>query len=130
MDAAAALADLTEISSHVEAAVVADAEGKVLAATGDAERLGPVGRELLETAEEDFGGRRSVTKLEVALREASIFAVRERELVLVARTGPGPASALVLYDLGSCLQSIDPPKSARKTRSRAKKGQAAADADA
>jgi len=125
MDAAAALADLIEISSHVEAAVVVDGEGTVLAGTGDGERLGSVGHELLEAAEEDFGGRRSVTKLEVALRAASVFAVRERGLVLVARTSAGPASALVLYDLGSCLQSIDPPKSAKKTRARAKKEQAA-----
>jgi predicted regulator of Ras-like GTPase activity (Roadblock/LC7/MglB family) len=128
MDAAAALADLTEISSQVEAAAVVDGEGNVLAATRDGERLAAVGRELLEAAEEEFGGRRSVTKLEVALREGSVFAVRERGLVLVARTSPDPASGLVLYDLGSCLQSIDPPKSARKTRSRAKKAQATADA--
>ena len=128
MDAAAALADLTEISSHVEAAAVVDGEGNVLAAAGDGERLAPVGRELLEAAEEDFGGRRSVTKLEVALREGSVFAVRERGLVLVARTSPGPPSGLVLYDLGTCLESIEPPKSAKKTRSRAKKEQATADA--
>ena len=125
MDAAAALADLTEISSQVEAAAIVDGDGNVLATSGDGDRLASVGHELLEAAEEDFGGRRSVTKLEVALREASVFAVRERGLVLVARTSPGPASALVLYDLGSCLQSIDPPKSAKKTRSRAKKEQAA-----
>jgi hypothetical protein len=128
MDAAVALADLTEISSQVEAAAVVDGEGNVLAAAGDGERLASVGRELLEAAEEDFGGRRSVTKLEVALRAGSVFAVRERGLVLVARTSPGPASGLVLYDLGTCLESIDPPKSAKKARSRAKKEQAAADA--
>ena len=33
MDAAQALADLTEISSQIEAAVLADAEGAVLAST-------------------------------------------------------------------------------------------------
>jgi hypothetical protein len=128
MDAAAALADLTEISSQVEAAAIVDGDGNVLATSGDGERLASVGRELLEAAEEDFGGRRSVTKLEVALREGSVFAVRERGLVLVARTSASPASGLVLYDLGSCLQSIDPSKGAKKTRSRVKKEQAGADA--
>ena len=129
MDAAAALADLTEICSQVEAAVVVDAAGTVLAATGDGERLARVGTDLLEAAEEDFGGRRSVTKLEVALRQASVFVLREAGLVLVARTTAGPASGLVLYDLGSCLQSIDPPAAAKKRRSRAKrKEQATADA--
>ena len=39
---------------------------------------------------------------------------RERGLVLVARTRPGPASGLVLYDLGTCLQSVEAP--ARKPR--------------
>jgi len=128
MDAAAALADLTEISSQVEAAAIVDGDGNVLATSGDGERLASVGRELLEAAEEDFGGRRSVTKLEVALREGSVFAVRERGLVLVARTIASPASGLVLYDLGSCLQSIDLSRGAKKTRSRAKKAQASADA--
>ena len=130
MDAAAALADLTELSSQVEAAVVVDADGTVLAATGESgERLAPVGSDLLEAAEEDFGGRRSLTKLEVALRGGSIFVLREGGLVLVARTSAGPASGLVLYDLGSCLQSIEPPASAKKRRPRAKqKEQATADA--
>ena len=122
MDAAAALADLTELSSQVEAAVVVDADGNLLAATGEGgERLAPVGSDLLEAAEEDFGGRRSITKLEVALREG--------KLVLVARTTAGPASGLVLYDLGACLQSIEPPASAKKRRPRAtQKEQATADA--
>ena len=125
MDAAAALADLTEICSQVEAAAVVGADGKLLAATGEGDRLAEIGLELLAAAEEDFGGRRSVTRLEVALREASVFAVRERELVLVARTLPGPASGLVLYDLGTCLQAVDAPK--RKPR-RPRKAEATADA--
>jgi hypothetical protein len=128
MDAGAALADLTEISAQVEAAVVVDGSGRTLAAAGDAGRLAPVALELLDAAEEDFGGRRSVTRLEVALREGSVFVVRHGGLVVVARTGPSPASSLVLYDLGTCLESIDPPRSARKPRARAKKKQATADA--
>ena len=127
MDAAAALADLTEICSQIEAAAVVGADRNVLATTGsgDGDRLADVGLELLEAADEGFGGRRSVTRLEVALRDASVFAVRERGLVLVARTRPAPASGLVLYDLGTCLQSVDAP--ARKPR-RARKAQATADA--
>ena len=92
MDAAAALADLTEICSQVEAAVVLDTEGAVLAAVGDGERLARVGSDLLAAAQEDFGARRSVTKLEVALHEASVFVLREGGLVLVARTSAGPRS--------------------------------------
>ena len=108
MDAAAALADLTEISSQVDAAVVVDADGAVLAATGDenGERLARVGLELLEAAGEDFGRSRSVTRLEVALRDGSVFALRNQGRAIVARTSPGCASGLVLYDLGTCLESV------------------------
>jgi hypothetical protein len=128
MDAAAALADLTEISSQVQAAAVVDAAGTVLAATGDAERLAQVGGDLFEAADDDFGRNRSVTRLEIALREGSVFALREGGLLLVARTSPGAPSALVLYDLASCLEAIDAP-TRKKPRTRSKpKAQATADA--
>ncbi|NUT54974.1 MAG: hypothetical protein HOQ03_03180 [Thermoleophilia bacterium] len=128
--AAAALADLTEISSHVDAAVVVDDAGTALAATGgghDAGRLAEVGLELLAAADEDFGRRRSVTRLEVALREGSVFAVREPGLAIVARTGPAPASQLVLYDLSACLQAVVGARAAKRPR-RTAKAKATADA--
>ena len=111
MDAASALADLTEISSQVEAAVVVDAEGAVLASTiagePDTERLARAGLALLETARSRFAnGARSVTELEAALREGSIFVAQADRLGIVARTSAHPSSGLVLYDLRACVRAV------------------------
>jgi predicted regulator of Ras-like GTPase activity (Roadblock/LC7/MglB family) len=108
VDAASALADLTEISSHVEAAAVLGADGAVVASTADdagAERLARAGRDLLRVADERLGrGARTTVQVEAALRGGSVFALREGDRVIVARTAPRPPSALVLHDLGACLR--------------------------
>ena len=62
VDAASALADLTEISSQVEAAVLVDADGGVLASTvagAAGERLARAGLALLEMAAADVAGGRA-----------------------------------------------------------------------
>lgn len=111
VDVASALADLTEISSQVEAAVVVDATGAVLASTiaaePETERLAEAGVALLEAATVRFGSSgRAVTQLEAALREGSIFVAREGRLGIVARTSADPSSGLVLYDLRTCLRAL------------------------
>ena len=111
MDPASALADLTEISSQVDAAVVLDAEGSVLASTLDdaarSERLGRAGAALLTAGDESPAtGARTLTQLEVALREGSVFAVREEGRSIVATTSAEPTSGLVFYDLKTCLRSL------------------------
>jgi predicted regulator of Ras-like GTPase activity (Roadblock/LC7/MglB family) len=126
MDAAAALADLTEISSQVDAAVVLDDAGAVVASTlDDAERsarLARVALELLGGADKRFeSDGRALTQLEAALREGSIFVAREAGRSIVATTSPEPTSGLVFYDLKTCLRSLaqpEPkPKPVRKRRS-------------
>lgn len=111
MDPASALADLIEISSQVDAAVVLDPEGSVLASTLDdaarSERLGRAGAALLAAGDESTAtGARSLTQLEVALREGSVFAVREEGRSIVATTSAEPTSGLVFYDLKTCLRSL------------------------
>ena len=117
MDAAGALADLTEISSQVEAAVVLDESGAVVASTlADPERsaaLAQAALDLLGTADERFGsGRRALTQLEAALREGSVFVAREDGRSIVATTSPQPTSGLVFYDLRTCLRSLADAKPA------------------
>ena len=134
MDAASALADLTEISSQVEAAVVVDEQGAVLASTladeTGTERLARAGIELLEAAGSAFGREgRAVSRLEVALREGSVFALTEGGLAIVARTSPSPSSGLVLYDLGTCLRAVAESRAKPNRRRRApKRKQETADA--
>jgi predicted regulator of Ras-like GTPase activity (Roadblock/LC7/MglB family) len=133
VDVASALADLTEISSQVEAAVVVDAEGAVVASTiarePDAARLAEAGLALLETATSRFGSSaRSVTQLEAALRDGSIFVAQEDGLGIVARTSPRPSSGLVVYDLRTCLRAVADARQKPKARSRAAKKAETADA--
>jgi len=133
VDVASALADLTEISSQVEAAAVVDADGAVLGSTlvaePDTERLVRAGLGLIEKATARFGSSgRTVTQLEAALREGSLFVVREDGLGIVARTGARPTSGLVFYDLRTCLRAVAATKKKSKPRSRAAKKTETADA--
>lgn len=131
MDAASALADLLEISSQVHAAVLLDGDGSVAASTSadeaGGERLARAGLGLLATADERFSGSaRTLTQVEAALREGSIFVVRDAGRTIVARSGPKPSSQLVLYDLRSCLRAAAPAKPTR--RPSGKKAKAPVDA--
>jgi predicted regulator of Ras-like GTPase activity (Roadblock/LC7/MglB family) len=126
VDVASALADLTEISSQVEAAAVFGADGAVLGSTipGEpaTERLVQAGAGMLDAATSRFGtSGRSVTQLEAALRQGSIFVVRQDDLGIVARTSARPSSGLVSYDLRACLRAVAETKKKSKSRSRAAK---------
>lgn len=129
VEAAAALADLTEISSQIETAAAFRSDGSTLASTfaddARAGRLVGSARELLEVAATAPGGAgRSLTQLEVALREGSVFVVRDGELALVATTTASPTAGLVLYDLRTCLRALAAPAAedgAVASRRRAKK---------
>ncbi len=119
MDAAAALAELQQLSPGIESAVVLDVAWKLLGSTGeDATRLAGATGELLETA----GGLRSpddeVTRVEVELAEGSLFVLREGGRTIAATTGPGAIAGIVVYDLRTCLEGID---SKPKRRAKPKK---------
>ena len=112
MDATGALADLTEISSQVGDAAVFTEDGSVLASTFPAEelaaRLARTAVELLAAAAELLPhGERALTQLEVALAEGSVFVVCDEARGIVASVAPGAPSGLVLYDLRSCLRTLD-----------------------
>ena len=123
MDAAAALADLTEISSQVETAAVFGDDGTTHASTfaddAAAERLVGTARELLAAAAEvPAGTGRELTQLEVGLPQGSVFVVREGELAIAATTSARPTAGLVLYDLRTCLRALAPAKTPKKRRAR------------
>jgi|SRR5919197_1368542 predicted regulator of Ras-like GTPase activity (Roadblock/LC7/MglB family) len=109
MDAQQALADLTEISSQIRAAVVFDDKGKVAAAIGgEGEALAQGASELLAAAEEVKPGDSPLTQLEVSTGEGSVFVVREGKTRIAATTGSDPTVGLVFYDLKSALRSVTP----------------------
>ena len=118
MDAAQALADLTEVSSQIEAAVLADASGAVLASTFEepkGERVAETAAALLEAARET-GSRESTELRQVLAATASgaVFLVRDGRHLVAAVTGPEPTVGLVFYDLKTCLRLVDEDE--RRTR--------------
>ena len=126
MATAQALADLTEISSQIQSAVVFDREGTVLASTVDDERAGLLAStalELLRAAEEQGAAGKEVVQLDVALQDGSVFVVRDGDRVIAATTTTEPTAGLVFYDLKSCLRSLgqeqEKPKPKRAPAKRA-----------
>jgi predicted regulator of Ras-like GTPase activity (Roadblock/LC7/MglB family) len=136
MEAQQALADLTEISSQIEAAVVFDDKGKVVGSTlGDGEGFAKAAADLLAAAEELKTGDSPLTQLEIATGDGSVFVVREGKTTIAATTAPAPTVGLVFYDLKSALRSAKPKpkpraKPAAKPKPAAKKTGAAKKASA
>jgi len=123
MDAAQALADLTEISSQIECAVLFTEGGDVLGSTLESEEAAAAlvrgAGELLEAAGSfrSEGGR--VTQLEASTPDGSVFVVRDGGRGIVATTAPQPTVGLVFYDLKSCLRSAAEAEEKPKRRRRA-----------
>jgi predicted regulator of Ras-like GTPase activity (Roadblock/LC7/MglB family) len=119
-EAKTALAELTEISSQVEAAVLFDRDGAVAASTVSDERaarIASAAKTLLEAAEKVRESE--LTQVEAATDEGSLFVVRDGAQLIAAATGPEPTAGLVFYDLKSCLRKAsEKPKPKRRTPSK------------
>jgi predicted regulator of Ras-like GTPase activity (Roadblock/LC7/MglB family) len=127
MDAQQALADLTEISSQIQSALIFDAQGTVTGSTladrAQAEELVKAGLELMSAAEGLGSGNSTLTQLEAATADGSVFVVRDGKTSILATTGTNPTVGLVFYDLKSALRSI---KAAPARKPAARKKTAAA----
>src|SRR4029079_12935618 len=109
MEAQQALADLTEISSQIQAAVVFDDKGKVVGSTlPDGDSFASAAADLLAAADELKPGDAPLTQLEIATGDGSVFVVREGKATIAATTPPAPTARPVLYDLNSELRSVTP----------------------
>jgi predicted regulator of Ras-like GTPase activity (Roadblock/LC7/MglB family) len=124
MDAAQALADLTEISAQIDAAVLAETDGSVVASTfqqeGRGEELARAAVELMAAAGEARGdsGAPELVQIQAATPRGSLFVVRDGGHVVAAVTGSKPTVGLVFYDLKTCLRMLEreaekPEKSAK-----------------
>ena len=113
MDGHEALADLKQISVQIEAAVIADHGGVVLACSPDdgptGELLCRLAREIWEAADASRRdlGRDALTQVELSTAQGSVFVVRDARHVLLATTAPDPTVGLVFYDLKSALHALD-----------------------
>jgi predicted regulator of Ras-like GTPase activity (Roadblock/LC7/MglB family) len=131
MDAAQALADLTEISSQIEAAVLAQAGGSVVASTfrepSRGAELARAAVELVSTAGDARGdpAGRELVQMQAATLRGSVFVVRDERHVVAAIAGSKPTVGLVFYDLKSCLRALgetaEKPKPKPKRRAPARR---------
>jgi len=129
MDAAQALADLTEISSQIREAALVGPDGETIAGS---ESLARAARELIEAA----GAVRTegvVSQVEVSTAAGSLFVVRESDRLVAATTDPEPTVGLVFYDLRATLRSAfdgdEPAEEKKPRRRRAKKDEEAEGGD-
>jgi predicted regulator of Ras-like GTPase activity (Roadblock/LC7/MglB family) len=118
MDAAQALADLTEISSQIEAAVLFDETGEVAGSTiADERAAGDLARAAALLLERGATlGTGAVTQVEAATPEGSVFVVRDGSRLIAATTAPDPTTGLVFYDLKSCLRDAAPDEKPKRRR--------------
>jgi predicted regulator of Ras-like GTPase activity (Roadblock/LC7/MglB family) len=111
MEAAQALADLTEISAQIEAAVLAGTDGSVLASTftepSRGAELAKAALELVAAADEAPDGGQELVQLEAATPRGSVFVVRDPNHVVAAITAPKPTVGLIFYDLKTCLRMLE-----------------------
>ena len=129
MEAAQALADLTEISAQIEAAVLAERGGAVVASTfsedDKGEAFAAAAAELVRAAE-DSGelSSKELVQVQAASPQGCVFVVRDEGHLVAAVTGAQPTVGLVFYDLKTCLRLLErektetetKPKTVRRTR--------------
>ncbi len=111
MDAGQALAELNEISSQIEFALIFDARGKLVETTlvdrQGAESLA-FGAAALLACTTRVGGpeRGEPIQVELAYSEGSLLFVRQDDLRIVAMTSPDPISGLAFFELRACLRKL------------------------
>jgi predicted regulator of Ras-like GTPase activity (Roadblock/LC7/MglB family) len=119
MDAGQALADLTEISAQIEAAVLADHDGSVVASTladdADAKSFAEAAAELLAEADgvRTEPGSEPLVQVEGAALDGSVFVAKDDRHLVAAVTKPRPTVGLVFYDLKTCLRMLEREEEAK-----------------
>ena len=110
MDAAAALADLVEISPQIEAAALVDRSGEMAGSVGvpdaRATLLARAVRELLDGAAAFRSDQGRVTQLHAELAGGDLFAVADDGQAIVAVARERATPGLVFYDLKRCLAAV------------------------
>jgi hypothetical protein len=103
-DAGRAVSYLEEISPQMRGCAILAEGGDVLAASGDSERWGEAGRELIAAA--DAAGGEPVAHAHVATGDGEAFFVREAGLVAVAVAERFTLASLMLFDMRIALRQL------------------------
>ncbi|HEY7195668.1 MAG TPA: roadblock/LC7 domain-containing protein [Gaiellaceae bacterium] len=123
MEPAQAVADLTEISTQIEGAVLASRDGSLVASSYPDERAREIAENavrLFDGAAEAVDGGREPSQVEAATREGCVFVVRDERHVVAAVTGPDPTAGLVFYDLKTCLRQVADARAPKPKRTKKK----------
>jgi len=123
MDAAQALADLIEVSSQIDGAVLLGPGDEVSASTWDGDRgarVAAAARALVDAAKEAQGGS-ELTQLHAASETGAVFCVREGDRTVAAVTTPDPTVGLVFYDLRTTLRLAAEQAEEKAAKPRARK---------
>ncbi len=121
MDAGQALAELTEISSQIELALIFDARGDLIEVTpADRQRAEALafGATALLACTTQIGGpeRGEPVQVELAYPEGSILLLREGGLRILALTTPDPIAGLAFFELRACLRKLSEVKQPKRWR--------------
>ena len=103
-DAGGTVAYLQEISPEMRGCAVLSERGEVLAATGDTERWGEAGRDLIAAA--DAAGGEPVAHAHIATGDVEAFCVREAGLTAIAVADRFTLSSLMIFDMRSALRKL------------------------
>jgi len=103
-DAGEAVAYLQEISPEMRGCAILSEGGEVLASSGDDDRWGEAGRELLAAA--DAAGAEPVSHAHVATGDGEAFCVREDRLVAIAVAERFTLASLMLFDMRIVLRRL------------------------
>ncbi len=103
-DAGRAVSYLEEISPEMRGCAILSSAGEVLAASGDGDRWGEVGRDLVAAA--DAAGGEPVAHAHIATGDGEAFCVREGGLTAVAVTERFTLASLMLFDMRITLRQL------------------------
>jgi predicted regulator of Ras-like GTPase activity (Roadblock/LC7/MglB family) len=102
--AEAAVGRLREMSADLRGCALVGPGGEVLAATGDVDRWGTPGAELLAAA--DAAGDEPASQVHVTTEDGEVFAVRHDDLAMVAVTERFTLASLMLFDMRAVLRDL------------------------
>jgi hypothetical protein len=105
-DAGGTVEYLQEISPEMRGCAILSADGEVLAASGEVERWGEAGRDLIRAADASGGG--PVAHAHVATGDGEAFCVREGGLTAVAVADRFTLSSLMIFDMRNALRQLAP----------------------
>jgi len=112
MDPNSAIRELKDLSTQIEAVVLAGADGAPIASTLPDERSTRVARLAADLVTRADGvrsdlGREALAQLQAATADGSVFVVLDSGRLAVATTGPDPTVGLVFYDLKTLLRQVE-----------------------